>query len=233
MTQVAAAVIELQRALPLARVVYCSATGVTDISNLAFMERLGLWGHGTSFPTFDSFADDISARGLGALEMVSMELKQAGAYVSRALSFHNCAFEIVEAEIPAELQELYDTSTRLWKDMYQALIGAVARTRAGGKVYTAYWGAHQKFFLSLCHAAKVQTIVREAQAALEFGNAVVIGLQTTGEAAMDSELGRAGGDLNGFTSVTRETILGFMSRHFPTVWGWRGIEGWRFVMAAL
>jgi hypothetical protein len=45
-SKVAAAVIELQRLLPLARVVYCSATGVTDINNLAFMERLGLWGYG-------------------------------------------------------------------------------------------------------------------------------------------------------------------------------------------
>lgn len=39
-------VIDLQRALPLSRVVYCSATGVTDLKHLAFMERLGLWGPG-------------------------------------------------------------------------------------------------------------------------------------------------------------------------------------------
>jgi hypothetical protein len=32
--------------MPLSRVVYCSATGVTDLRHLAFMERLGLWGPG-------------------------------------------------------------------------------------------------------------------------------------------------------------------------------------------
>jgi hypothetical protein len=187
------------------------------LKNVAFMERLGIWGDGTSFATFDSFAEDIAARGLGALEMVAMELKQAGAYVSRALSFHECLFEIIEAPTPADLQALYDQSTRLWKDIYQALVGAAARTRTSAKVFTAYWGAHQKYFLSLCHASKVATIVEEAQAALAAGHAVVIGLQSTGEAAMSSELGRGAGAGDGFASVTRETILGFMTRHFPTV----------------
>jgi hypothetical protein len=37
-------VVELQQALPRARILYCSATGVTDLENMAYMERLGLWG---------------------------------------------------------------------------------------------------------------------------------------------------------------------------------------------
>jgi hypothetical protein len=54
-TKVAAAVIELQRALPAARVVYCSATGVSEVGNMAYMRRLGLFGPGSSFPTFQDF----------------------------------------------------------------------------------------------------------------------------------------------------------------------------------
>lgn len=42
-TKVAQAVVDIQRRLPLARVLYCSATGVSELSDLAFMERLGLW----------------------------------------------------------------------------------------------------------------------------------------------------------------------------------------------
>lgn len=42
-SKMAQSVVELQEALPMARVVYCSATGVTDIQNVAFMSRLGLW----------------------------------------------------------------------------------------------------------------------------------------------------------------------------------------------
>jgi hypothetical protein len=51
--------------IPKARVVYCSATGVTDVKNMAFMERLGMWGDGAPFRSFDLFLDSIHKRGLG------------------------------------------------------------------------------------------------------------------------------------------------------------------------
>ena len=43
----------LQRGLPGARVVYCSATGASEPRNLGYMERLGLWGPG--IPSFTNF----------------------------------------------------------------------------------------------------------------------------------------------------------------------------------
>ena len=53
-TKVARSVIELQRRLPRAQVVYASATGISDVGSMAFAERLGLWGQETiSF--FDRF----------------------------------------------------------------------------------------------------------------------------------------------------------------------------------
>lgn len=45
-TKVAAMVQELQRRLPMARVVYCSATGCSEVGNMAYLQRLGLWGKG-------------------------------------------------------------------------------------------------------------------------------------------------------------------------------------------
>jgi P-loop containing NTP hydrolase pore-1 len=54
-TKVSQAVIAIQNSLPKARVVYCSATGVTDVGNLAYCERMGLWGVQTSFPNFAAF----------------------------------------------------------------------------------------------------------------------------------------------------------------------------------
>ena len=38
--QVAACVQQIQNELPMARVVYCSATGVSEVGNMAFMSRL-------------------------------------------------------------------------------------------------------------------------------------------------------------------------------------------------
>ena len=41
--------LRLQHALPQARIVYISATGATSVHNLAYAQRLGLWG-GSDFP---------------------------------------------------------------------------------------------------------------------------------------------------------------------------------------
>jgi hypothetical protein len=44
-TKVATCVVEMQAALPRARVVYCSATGVSDVANMGYMSRLGCAWH--------------------------------------------------------------------------------------------------------------------------------------------------------------------------------------------
>ena len=51
-TKTAQAVMSLQEQLPQARVVYCSATGASSVRNMAYMQRLGLWGAGTQFADF-------------------------------------------------------------------------------------------------------------------------------------------------------------------------------------
>ena len=43
--QVATCVIELQQRLPRARVLYCSATGVSEVGNMAYMNRMGCVPH--------------------------------------------------------------------------------------------------------------------------------------------------------------------------------------------
>lgn len=53
------------------------------------------------------------------------------------------------------------------------------------------------------------------KAALAAGEAAVVGLQSTGEAALDS-LGLAPNGDTPFVSVCRETLLGFVKAHFPT-----------------
>ena len=52
-SKTAQAVMSLQEQLPKARVVYCSATGASSVRNMAYMERLGLWGAGTEFASFN------------------------------------------------------------------------------------------------------------------------------------------------------------------------------------
>lgn len=66
-THAGAAVLELQKQLPNARVLYCSATGASAPSNMGYMDRLGLWGDGTSFAGgFHEFLSALETRGFGA-----------------------------------------------------------------------------------------------------------------------------------------------------------------------
>src|SRR5260221_10164624 len=77
-TQTGQAVIDLQdpKRSPEYRVVYSSATGATDVRNMAYMTRLGLWGPDTSFPSgFQQFLAEIEGGGVGAMEMVSRDMK--------------------------------------------------------------------------------------------------------------------------------------------------------------
>lgn len=58
-------------------------------------------------------------------------------------------------------------------------------------------------------------VFKEAQAALDSGCAVVIGLQSTGEAAVDA-MGVEPGDVCGWVSTTRQLLSRFVEVHFPT-----------------
>ena len=54
-SETALAGIELQKLLPKAKVIYMSATGATEVENLQYATRLGLWGEGTAFPNEKEF----------------------------------------------------------------------------------------------------------------------------------------------------------------------------------
>ncbi len=56
------AVLRLQDVFPKARIVYCSATGASEPRNMAYMSRLGIWGKGTQFNSFDNFIAAVERR---------------------------------------------------------------------------------------------------------------------------------------------------------------------------
>lgn len=218
-SKVAACVIELQRRCPDARVVYCSATGISEIGNMAYMQRLGFWGRGTPFADADRFISAMRNRGVGFLEMLAMEMKASGKYVSRGLSFRQAEFATEEAALTREQTKSYNDAARFMAALRACTAEALVLTRrAGGKGQTwkAYWSLHQRFFKLLCVSMKVPVVVRRAREALAEGKCVVIGLQTTGESA-ETGLGLApGAAVDGFASTVREMLVAFIRNHFPT-----------------
>ena len=83
--------------LPNARIVYVSATGATTVHNLAYAQRLGLWG-GEDFPfaTRAEFVEAIEAGGVAAMEVLARDLKALGLYAARSLSYEGVEYELVE-----------------------------------------------------------------------------------------------------------------------------------------
>ncbi|KAH9640371.1 hypothetical protein HF086_003057 [Spodoptera exigua] len=105
--------LELQNKLPKARVVYASATGASEPRNMAYMVRLGIWGDGTPFPTFMDFINAVEKRGVGAMEIVAMDMKLRGMYIARQLSFHGVSFKIEEVPLSDAFKETYDKAVAL------------------------------------------------------------------------------------------------------------------------
>ncbi|CAB1115009.1 unnamed protein product [Ectocarpus sp. CCAP 1310/34] len=131
-TKAGAAVVELQAKLPNARIVYCSATGASEPRNLGYMTRLGLWGAiGSPFPGgFKDFLTAVDGRGVGAMELVAMHLKQTGSFVCRTLSFSGCAFELVTDVLGEEMEETYNEAAAFWQELKRELARAQAEKAA-------------------------------------------------------------------------------------------------------
>ena len=81
--------VELQERLPKAKILYVSATGATEVHNLAYATRLGLWGRGTPFPNVHTFVSAMHTGGIAALELVSQGMKASGKYMARSLAFND------------------------------------------------------------------------------------------------------------------------------------------------
>ena len=106
--------VRLQNLLPRARVLYASATGASDVNNLAYATRLGLWGPETAFANREAFVADIRDGGIAAMELVARDLKSLGLYTARALSFAGVEYEILEHCLSEDQIAVYDAYAEAW-----------------------------------------------------------------------------------------------------------------------
>ncbi|CAE1330971.1 Protein strawberry notch homolog 1,Protein strawberry notch homolog 2,Protein strawberry notch [Acanthosepion pharaonis] len=218
-TKTGQTVLELQNKLPKARVIYASATGASEPKNMAYMTRLGLWGQGTPFKEFSDFIQAVERRGVGAMELVAMDMKLRGMYIARQLSFGGTSFRIEEINLPPNFVETYNKSVKVWvraRELFQNaadLIGAEQRMKKS--MWGQFWSAHQRFFKYLCISAKVAHCVKLTREAVKNGKCVVIGLQSTGEARTLEQLEEHGGELNDFVSTAKGVFQTLVEKHFP------------------
>ena len=213
------------------RVVYSSATGATDVRNMAYMTRLGLWGIGTAFPGgFQEFMQEIESGGVGAMEMVSRDMKALGMYLSGSISFGVCPHSGKAVEyrerihlLTPQQREMYNRAADAWQSVLRNIDAALEVTNGGPRARAValnkFWGDHQRFFRQVICAFKVPSVIAETQAALSEGKSVVISLVGTGEARTKEQVAKAtanGGMLEDLDFSPREVIAAMVDRGFPT-----------------
>ncbi|KAL3827622.1 hypothetical protein ACHAXA_000495 [Cyclostephanos tholiformis] len=238
-TRTARLVLALQDRLPMARVLYCSATGVSDIKHMAYATRLGLWGGANPlYPTFESFHGALAKRGVGAMEMLALEMKRKGIFLARTLSWVGAEFHTLEVTLSEESTRRYDGAVRWWLNVRNEIKSALEfmNIPAPKVLWSAYWSAHQRFSREMCICAKIDAVAAQAlQYLRNDDHAIVIGLQSTGEAGMEVALeelaitaaesaGRRGDaskidfedmSLSGLVSTCASVMSNFVRNHFP------------------
>uniref|UniRef100_A0AAY4EJU5 Protein strawberry notch homolog 2 n=1 Tax=Denticeps clupeoides TaxID=299321 RepID=A0AAY4EJU5_9TELE len=205
-TKMGKAVLDLQSKLPKARVVYASATGASEPKNMIYMSRLGIWGEGTPFKAFEDFLHAIEKRGVGAMEIVAMDMKVSGMYIARQLSFSGVSFRIEEIALDNEFKLVYNKAARLVSvkpEQAADTLGLVSRKSLWGQ----FWSSHQRFFKYLCIAAKVRRLVELAETEMKQGKCIVIGLQSTGEARTREVLDENDGHLDPKLEELKQGLL--------------------------
>lgn len=222
--------LRLQCALPDARVVYVSATGATDVRNLAYAERLGLWG-GEDFPFANraEFVQAVEAGGVAAMEVLARDLKALGLYTARSLSYEGVEVEIVEHDLTPAQTAVYDAYAEAFQVIHNNLNAALQAANVTGSSGTlnsqaksaarsAFESAKQRFFNHLITSMKTPTLIKSIDRDLEQGHSAVIQLVSTGEALMERRLAETPAEEWNDISVDitpREYLLDYLAHSFP------------------
>ena len=217
--------IDLQQRLPNARVVYVSATGATEVRNLAYAERLGLWGEGTPFGNKQEFVSEIESGGVAAMEVVAKDLKSMGIYQARSISFEGVEYDTVQQVMTPEQKQIYNKIADTWQIILQNVDEAMEDSgsdkdgRARSAALSAFWGNQQRFFNQLITAMQVPALIKSIEAELENGNSAVLQLVNTDEALMKRRIAQAedaGMDLDDVDFTPRDIMMQYLAKSFPT-----------------
>lgn len=221
----------LQNRLPSARVLYASATGASEVNNLAYAVRLGLWGPETAFAGREQFIAQIRAGGIAAMELVARDLKATGLYMARALSFAGVEYDVLRHDLTCEQIAIYDTYAEAWAIIHRNMEAALEQTgvvdsidgatlNAGAKAAarSRFESTKQRFFAQVLLSMKLPTVIEAVEAHLAAGQSVVLQLVTTAEAILDRRLAelspgeRASLDID---LSPREYVIDYLQRAFP------------------
>ncbi len=223
-SQAALSGIEIQKRLPKARVVYSSATGATEVENLRYAERLGLWGEGTAFLNSEDFVSKIKAGGLAAMELIARDMKAQGVYLSRNISYDDVKYDRIIHKLTAPQRKIYNELAHSWQIVFQNMNEALKTTnqisdgKAKQRAVGGFWGSQQRFFNQILTSMQVPSVIKDMEKQLADGNSCVVQLVSTNEAADKKEFARlkeAGLDLEDFDTTPKQMLMNYIEHCFP------------------
>ncbi len=210
--------------------VYVSATGATTVHNLAYAQRLGLWG-GEDFPfaTRAEFVEAIEAGGVAAMEVLARDLRSLGLYAARSLSYDGVEYELVEHALTDEQRRIYDAYAGAFAIIHNNLDAAMEAANITGETGTlnrqakaaarsAFESAKQRFFGHLLTSMKTPTLIRSIERDLAEGHAAVVQIVSTGEALMERRLAEIPTEEWNDVRIDitpREYVLDYLAHSFP------------------
>ncbi|NNM78056.1 methyltransferase [Sphingomonas sp. ID1715] len=224
--------LRLQNLLPRARVLYASATGASDVANLSYATRLGLWGPGTAFADREQFVGAIRKGGIAAMELVARDLKALGLYTARALSFAGVEYDLLEHALSDVQIGIYDAYAEAWAIIHRnlsavleetrvvdAVSGATLNANAKSAALSRFEGTKQRFFAQLLLSMKLPSLIPAIEADIENDHAVVVQLVSTAEAMLDRRLADLTPDEREALEIDlypREYVVDYLTTAFPT-----------------
>lgn len=152
------------------KILYSSATACSTPKHIGYLGPLGLFGtHETPFLNFAELSKALRTHGPSLMELLAIDLRSRGAYVSRQLSFANVHVSNCIVELNAAQRSMYNACVEALSD---------------NDVTPLRGSAQQSFFQRIVTGLKVKQTVVEAERYMASGSSVVISLVNTGEASL-------------------------------------------------
>ena len=215
---------ELQKRLPKARVLYCSATAATEVSGLAFASRLGLWGEGTAFTDVNDFVSKIGSAGLSAMELVVRDMKAMGMYLARSVSFNGVEYDTIEHKLDPVQREIYNTMSRAWQKTMQSVEQSLAETgarhnsQAKQRAIGQYYNSIQRFYNQVLTSMSMPSVIADIKKELAAGRSCVLQIVNTNQAEAERQISAIKareGELDEMDLTPRGTLIDYLMKYYP------------------
>ena len=229
--------LSIQKQLPLARVLYASATSGDHLEALAYAPRLGLWGKNTAFADRSDFIKTMTEGGITALEMICRDLKSAGVYCSRQLSADGITHETLIHELPSDQIDQMNSFNRAWRLISNGFEKALVTTGAAqnrgkshlpiamnaifcSRIRSRLESAKQRFYMLALISMRVPTIIEHMKTKLQNDESCILQIHNTQQAALERALEvydkNPGTDLDTLDLSPRRELIEFVRECFPT-----------------